>query len=149
MNSDKFNDLEQLETRICKLQTTNIALQDKLKEHQKDFDNTLDDYALKIIDVLDMIETIKSNVNLDDDKNLNLEFIIKKIERRLVNVLQYYDVEEITFADNQIQVGATRVLETQKQPLGNNPAGTIIKVCRKGYRCGDKILRPADVITAA
>ena len=47
----------------------------------------------------------------------------------------------------ELKPGKTRVLET-REASGEIPAGTIIEICRKGYQRGNKIIRPADVITA-
>jgi molecular chaperone GrpE (heat shock protein) len=56
-------------------------------------------------------------------------------------------VQELIFTNGRIEAGKTRVLEARKVS-GEIPTGTIINVCRKGYQRGDKIIRPADVITA-
>ncbi len=134
----------QIENRISELQRSHIELQEKLKNDQNNFENTLQDSALRIIDLLDMITAVESNMGVNDETNAWL--VIKKIEKRLIALLQYWRVEEITFKDGQIEVGKTRVLET-RPVLGDLPANSIIEVCRKGYQRDGKIIRPADVIT--
>lgn len=142
------NFIEQIEQRICELQKTHLSLQEQFQRSQHDFERNLDHSALQIIDVLDMIETTKLNLNIEGEANSNARLIVKKIEQRLNNILRYWQVQEIVFKDGQIEAGKTRVLETQKVSDAI-PAGTIVKICRKGYLRGAKTIRPADVITAS
>lgn len=147
MKINELQSIEQVEMRICELQKAHISLQEQFKAYQNNNERNLNDSALKIIDILDMIETTKSNTDLlDGEASSNVRLIIKKIEKRLTDILRYWQVQEIIFKDGQIEVGKTRVLETRKVP-GKTPTSVIIEVCRKGYQRGDKIIRPADVIT--
>lgn len=139
--------IEQIEVRICELQKAHIALQEQLKKNQTNFERTIEDSALRVIDILDMIETAKLNMILDGEINSNAQIIINKIEKRLLGVLQCWQVQEITLKNGQIEAGKIRVLETQKASV-ETPKGSIVVVCRKGYQRVDKIIRPADVITA-
>jgi molecular chaperone GrpE (heat shock protein) len=147
MQINKPNLIEQIETRICELQKSYVSLQEQLKNSQNNFEHSLDDSALRIIDILDMINMAKLNMDLDCEANSNAQLIIKKIEKRITDVLRRLQVQEIIFTDGRIAAGKARVLETRKVS-GETPTGTIIEVCRKGYQRGDKIIRPADVITA-
>ena len=147
MQISELNSIEQIETRICELQKFCVSLQEQLKNSQNNFERNLDDSALRIIDILDMIDTVKLNMDLDNEANSNAYLIINKIAKRITDVLIRLQVQEIAFTDNRIEAGKARVLETRKV-LKETPAGTIIEVCRKGYQRGNKIIRPADVITA-
>jgi molecular chaperone GrpE (heat shock protein) len=141
------NLIEKIEARICEIQKSHGSLQEQLKNSQNNNERNLDDFSLRIIDVLDLIGTAKSNLGLDDEVNSNGLLIIKKIEKRLADILKRWQVQEILFKNNLIEAGKARVLETRKV-LEDVPTGTIIEVCRKGYQRGDKTIRPADVITA-
>jgi molecular chaperone GrpE (heat shock protein) len=147
MKINELNSIEQIKMRICELQKAHVSLQEQFKAYQNNVDSNLNDSALKIIDILDMIETTKSNVDLDNEANSNTQLIIKKIEKRLIAILKYWQVQEIVFKDGQIEVGKAKVLETRKVP-GEIPVNTIVEVCRKGYQRGNKTIRPADVVTA-
>ena len=136
----------QIEARISELQTSNIKLQEQLKEDQNNFEYVLNDAALRIIDILDMITIVEPNIGLDNGTNSQL--VIRKIEKRLVDVLRRWQVQEIVFKDDQIETDKIRVLATR--PVSADlPAGTIIEVCRKGYQRNGKTIRPADVISTA
>ena len=148
MQLNKFNVIEQIKTRICELQNAYVSLQEQSKKSQNNFDRNLEDSALRIIDILDMIEMAKLNMDLEGTINSNAQRIINKIEKRLFGILQSWQVQEIVFEEGKIEVGKSRVVETQKVS-GEIPTGTIIEICRKGYQRRDKIIRPTDVITAA
>ncbi len=140
---DKTDLFEQIKIRISKLQQAQVQLQEQYKNTENESERSINDAALMIIDILDMITVSISNMN--DESNALI--IIKKIEKRLVNLLRRWQVEEIKFMNNQIELGKVRVLETRKTQE-KVLAGTIIEICRKGYQQNKKIIRPADVITS-
>lgn len=131
--------IDQVTTRICELQTAHVSLQEQFKVAQNNADRDLNDAALRIIDILDLIETVGPNTDAS--------LVIKKIEKRLADILKRWKIQEIIFKDGQIEVGKARVLEARKV-TGEMPAGTIIEICRKGYQCANKTIRPAYVITS-
>ena len=139
--------IEQIEERISALQKAHVALQEQLKHLQQHVERSTDDSALRVIDILDMIGLAKLNMNLNNEANANSQLIIKKVERRLTDLLKHWQIQEVLFPDNRIETGKARVLETRKVSEAI-PAGTIIEVCRKGYQRNNKVIRPADVITA-
>jgi len=139
------NLLKQVATRITDLQKMHVALQDAVKTTQQQLDRTIEDASLKIIDILDLLEHQKTDP-LADTVPQHTALIIKKINKRLTELLARWHVEEIKLNEGLVKPGKTRVLETQPQ-TDHAPAGTIIKTCRKGYQRADKILRPVDVIS--
>jgi molecular chaperone GrpE (heat shock protein) len=134
-----------IKARIVDLQRSHVVVQEQLKKTQNSFERNTADVALKTIDILDLLESTKSNTDLDASSDTQL--IIKKITKKLALLLEYLQVQEILFLDGKIEVGTARVLET-RQIVGDVHAGTILEVCRKGYRLGNRIIRAADVITA-
>lgn len=146
----KINELqliEQVEIRIGELQKAHVSLQEQFKICQNNAERNINDSALKIINILDMIEMTEANLSLDGEANQNMWLIIKKIEKRLADILRHWEVQKIIFKDGQIEVGKARVLET-REASKETPAGVIIEVCRNGYQRLSKTIRPADVITA-
>lgn len=97
-----------------------------------------------INNIIDMTSTVRSNINLDEQNNLHL--VINKIEKRLFELLDAWQVQEI-IPTAQLEPNKIRVIETR--PANDiRPPGTIIEVCRKGYQRGEQIIRPVDVITS-
>ena len=142
MQTNTPDTIEQVEARITALQQSHIALQEQLKQAQNSLDRHIDDSTLRVVDILDMIDTIKANVTLSESP-----IIIKKIEKRLTDILRRWQVQEIDTTHGRVEAGKTRVIET-RQASNETPAGMIIEVCRKGYQRNNKIIRPSDVITA-
>ena len=97
MQINKPTPIEQIEARICELQKSHVSLQEQLKNSQNNFERNLDDSALRIIDILDMIDMAKLNMDLDGETNLNAQLIIKKIEKRIADLLRRWQVQEIIF----------------------------------------------------
>jgi len=137
--------IQHIATRITDVQKAQIALQDTVKTTQQQLDRTIEDASLKIIDVLDLLEHQKTDP-LANTVPQHTSLIVKKINKRLTELLARWQVEEIKLDEGLVKPGKTRVLETQPQ-TDSTPSGTIIKICRKGYQRADKILRPVDVIS--
>lgn len=148
MPIDESNPIQHIEKRVRELQSAYVLMQEKLKKSQHDFERTQDERALKIIDVLDMIERAQSNSESMGEIDESAAVILNKIKKRLVTILQDAHIQEIHFPNGTIIAGKVRVLET-RQASAENPSGAIVEICRKGYQRGDKIIRPADVITAS
>ena len=140
--------IEKIETRLIEIQKSQVSLQEKLKRGENQFERMMDDAILRIIDILDMIEWSRKNRDLSGDADPNVPLIIKKIEKRLFEMICCWQVQEIRLEDGKIEPGKVRVLETRKSSSKEISTGSIIEVCRKGYQRGNKIIRPADVITA-
>ena len=103
------------------------------------------DAALRVIDILDMIDTIESNPCVSDASGSIDRLIIKKIVKRLADLLKRWQVTEIDLNEARLEEGKIRVLEVQAT-TAEAPAGAILKICRKGYQRANKIIRAADVI---
>ncbi len=138
--------IDAISGRITELQTAHVALQEHIKQFDLQRERRLNDDALKIIDILDMIDMVRSHTTTDNSPHSNNPLIIKKIDKHLRNILHAWKVEEIKVTDNQIIAGKTRVIEA-RQSSTTISDGVMIEVCRKGYQRGDKIIRPTDVIT--
>ncbi|OHE75716.1 MAG: nucleotide exchange factor GrpE [Verrucomicrobia bacterium RIFCSPHIGHO2_12_FULL_41_10] len=146
MQTNAPDSIQEIETRIAELQKTHIMLKEQLNTIQSTAERSLDDGVLRIIDILDMISSVKTNININDEANSTISIIVKKIEKRLLDVLRHWKVEEIVL-EGRVQPGKTRVLETR--PVSKDIApGTVLQICRKGYQRANKTIRPTDVISA-
>ncbi len=145
MPSDDINRIDKIFERICELQKDNITVREEYAAAKIQFEKEVDKNILAIIDVLDVIEMTQNNKILGLDANATL--VLTKINKRLLAILAKNNVDEIEFTDNKIVSGKARVLKTTL--ADDVAAGTILQICRKGYQRGKKIIRPADVITAA
>jgi molecular chaperone GrpE len=147
MSPNELNTIKEIENRISKLQKDYVLLQDKYNNSQKNFERKLDDLILKIIEIEDLMELSHTNLISDAEIPSNFLLIMNKIKKKIAGVLTWLQVQPIELTDRRIIPGKVRVVETQKV-AGDIPPGTIVNICRKGYHRGNKIIRPADVITA-
>lgn len=139
--------IDKIAARVGEIQKSYVCSQEQLKHSAGAFDRSIDEVVLRIIDILDMIDTAKLTTNASSEDNSTAQLVIKKIEKRLTEIIRRWQVQEITFNTGKVEPGKVRVLETRKTS-SEIPAATIIEICRKGYQRGDKVIRPADVITA-
>ena len=137
--------VEYIENFICELQKSKVVLQEQIKTEQRNFDYSLNDVAFKVIELLDLIGLCRTNENLDISSNAQI--VIKKIEKRLVDILLHLQVEEIELQPDLLEADKIRVIATQER-LDGTTAGSIIEICRKGYQRSGRVIRPVDVITA-
>ena len=94
MPSEGVDLVSQIETRICKLQEDHISLQEKFKEDQNSVGRNLDDSALRMIEILELIDMSKSNMDLGSEGPL----IINKIVKRISDIFNYiFDKYIVTF----------------------------------------------------
>ena len=70
-----------------------------------------------------------------------------RIQSKIRRILEARGVEQIALPDGKAVVGLCKVVETQA--VEGREEGEIISVVRHGYRHGDRVLRPAEVITVA
>jgi len=82
MDADIATTFEEVESRICKLQKTNVSQKEKLRNYEYEHKQTQKSYILRIIDIIDMLESIRKNINLDIEENSNAALIIKKISKK-------------------------------------------------------------------
>lgn len=141
-----MNNFEHIEKRIIELQQAHVCLQEELKRTQNKTERDMDEIALRLIDILDLIHLTKKSSG-DVNAAPAAPVITQKIEKRLLELFKRWQVQEIVFKEDQVETGKARVLETR--PVSSDIApGTIIEICRAGYQRGSKTIRPADVITA-
>jgi molecular chaperone GrpE len=101
--------------------------------------------------VLDAFENIFSH--LEDqaetfDKSVRRAFkSFTRIQNKIIRILEERGVEQIAFPDGKAVVGLCKVVETQA--VEGRDEGEIISIVRHGYRHGERVLRPAEVITVA
>ena len=137
-----------IEARIVELQQSHIALQEQLKQSQNSLESHINDAALRVIDILDLIDMTQSKPTSNQEASPSTTSpVIKKIEKRLIDILLRWQVKEIDVTEGRVETGNIRVLET-RQVFDEKTEGSIVEVCRKGYQRENKTIRPTDVITA-
>ena len=104
---------------------------------------------LELMLVLDAFENIFKNL---EEKETTFEKSMRRglksfkgIQRKIIRILEERGVEKIEFPDGKAVIGLCQVVETRA--IDGPEEGEIIAIVRNGYRRGDRVLRPAEVIT--
>ncbi len=134
--------IDNISGHIYSTQKLNVELQEELQNVNRESANTLDRAALRVINTLDFIYSIKKTLEIE-----SLQIIIDKILKKLRLFLEEIGVSEIVLEDNCIvDSKLTRVVDTKNGAYNQKP-GSIIEICRRGYIRSGKVIRPVDVVT--
>jgi len=142
---------ERLKDKLIDLQQQRLALARQIAVQDKQFHEQQDRLFLDLVGLLDSFENI-FNAMQDHEETLDKSAkramkSFRGIYRKLLRTLEESGVERIEFADGKAEIGLCKIIDTQALPDAEE--GTILSVIRHGYRRGDQILRPAEVITVA
>lgn len=132
------------------LQKENVLLQQSLREQQTQTAAHTEDLFLELLEVADALESLLEY--LEKNPEPNLEFIqrlpksVGAVRRKFLSVLGKRQVSPIELQDNQLDFNLCRVVDREVRT--DLPDQTITKTVRQGFRLGEKILRPAEIITS-
>ena len=142
---------QRLQEKLVDFQRDIINLSQALQAKKQAFQDGEDHLLLELMLVLDAFENIFNH--LEDqaetfDKSMRRGLTsFSRIQSKVRRILEESGVEQIAFPDGKAVIGLCKVVETQA--LEDYEEGKIISVVRQGYRHGDRVLRPAEVITVA
>ncbi len=132
------------------LQKQNVLLQQSLRELQTQTAANTEDLFLELLEVADALENLLEY--LEKNPEPNPEFLqrlpksVGAVRRKFLSVLGKRQVFPIELQDNQLDFNLCRVVDREVRT--DLPDQTIAKIVRQGFRLGDKILRPTEVITS-
>jgi molecular chaperone GrpE len=151
--SDKAEDVEQIELEA--LRAENEELIDDLQRLKAEFDNyrkraARDQESLvaraherlvkELLPVLDDLERALGAA--EQHEEAKLEEGVRLVQRSLADALAREGLQEVE-ADGKFDPHVHEGLLTQPSEA---PEGSVIEVLQKGYRLGDRVLRPARVV---
>jgi molecular chaperone GrpE len=142
---------QRLREKLVDFQRDIMSLSQALQAKEQAFQAGEDHLLLELMLVLDAFENIFNS--LEDkaetfDKSMRRALnSFTRIQSKIRRILEARGVEQIALPDGQAVVGLCKVVETQA--VEGREEGEIISVVRHGYRHGDRVLRPAEVITVA
>ena len=137
-----------IESRITELSKANLTLRNNNEDIQKKQDKQIDEIFNEFLNVLDTFtraEKIIHERELDKDENAKLAINrLLNAKKKLLNVFEKYDVEQIEFADGKSIDELCAVTDTE--PDATRQTGDIISIERDGFTRQGHLLRPAEVI---
>lgn len=141
-----------LHHKLVSFQQRIISLTDELRDEKKRCQDAEEQLLLELLTVLDAFENVFSHLegkeSIDDPAARRGMKSFRAIHRKLMRLLDAKDVVQLTFSEELpppmewCQVSGTEV-------AGDKEEGVVLSVIKEGYRRGDRILRAAEVITAA
>jgi len=100
-------------------------------------------FAREILEVVDNFERAFESLSEDMTSMLKgFELIYKELKK----ILEKYGIREIEVLGKEFDPYLAEAVD--REPRGDVPPNTVIKVVRKGYTIHDRILRPAKVIVS-
>jgi molecular chaperone GrpE len=132
-----------VEERLAEAEATAEGRLDDLKRLAAEFDNYRKRLVKELLPVLDDLE--RALVAADEHEEAKLEEGVRLVHRSLADALRKEGLEEIG-AEGAFDPHVHEALLSQPSEEAD---GTVIEVLQKGYRLGDRVLRPARVVVAA
>jgi molecular chaperone GrpE len=146
--SQQMRDL--LMQQIGEIKKENVLLQQSLREQQTQNTAQNEDLFLELLEVVDAIEALQKY--LENNPQPSVGFIerlprsVSAVHRKFLSVLGKRQVLPIELVDKEPDFNLCRVVDREERT--DVPDQTITKIVRRGFRWGEKILRPTEVITA-
>lgn len=140
---------ERIRAKLIELQKAAISLTAERQACERKARENENNLFLELVGVLDAFENLFNNLDRDAlDKSAKRAFkSVGAIQRKLTRLLEARGLEKIEFPDARAEPGLCKVVETRATEEAED--GTILAVVRNGYRRGEQVLRPAEVITAS
>jgi molecular chaperone GrpE (heat shock protein) len=142
---------QRLRAKLIGFQKDLISLSRELETEKELARRREDALYLELAAVLDAFEnvfnTLREKEETLDKSTRRVLKSFQAINRKLIRILEESGVEKLAFPDGKAQIGLCKVVDTEV--VEGSEDGTIVSVIRSGYRRGEHILRPAEVITVA
>jgi len=142
---------ERLRAKLINFQQNIVSLSRELDAQNELSWQQEDGLFLELASVLDSFENVFNNLQ---DKEESFDKSAKRamksfrsIHRKLLRIMDERGVERLAFPDGKAEIGLCKVVATESRVGAEE--GAIISVVRNGYRRGDRVLRPAEVISVA
>jgi len=142
---------QRLQEKLVDFQRDIISLSQAIQAKEQAFQDLEGDLLLELLLVLDAFENIFNSLEgkaetFDKAARRALKSFTR-IQNKVVRILEERGVEQIVFPDGKAVAGLCKVVETQRAE--ERQESEILSIVRHGYRHGDRVLRPAEVITVA
>jgi molecular chaperone GrpE len=158
-------ELDQLKERAASAALTAVALEENMKSVKEqfvrlsaDFDNfrkrsATERDALKssikgdtvaaMLPLIDNFELAKSNLKLETEGEKKIDAAYQGLYKQMVELFRGMGLEAVSGAGEPFDPEVHEAI--MREPNGDVPDGTVLEEFRKGFRLGDRLLRPAMV----
>lgn len=122
-------------------------LRRQVAEKERERQDQLRDFLLGQIELLDAMEQKDANLREryeEAPEALKVVVSYGSIQKRLLRQLERYGVSRVTFPEDRLIVGLSKVVETE--PDSTRANDSIINIVSHGYMRGNTVLREAELI---
>lgn len=127
-----------------------VTLQQALREQKTTMESSQEALFLEMLEVVDALDAILEHVSATEVPNpavlKRLPRSLGAIRRKLLGVMEKRDVTQVELEEGQPDFAICRVVDKEVRP--DLAEQTITRVVRSGYRIGEKVLRPSEVIVS-
>lgn len=145
----KQEERDQLQQELKTLYKERVLLQQSLREQQTQAAAATEDLFLELLEVGDALEALLdylANPNPSPEFLQRLPRSMGAVHRKFLSVLAKRQVCPIELEGTQPDFDLCRVVD--REIRADLPDKTITKILHQGFRLGEKILRPTEVITS-
>ena len=145
-----FEERDRIQTELKTLYKERVLLQQSVREQQTQAASATEELCLELLEVGDALEALLDY--LTNNPNPSPEFIQRlpqsmgAVKRKFLSVLAKRQVVPIELEGTEPDFNLCRVVD--REVRSDLPDRTITKVLRRGFRLGNKVLRPTEVITS-
>lgn len=145
LNDEQRNQLLQELGSLFKQQVT---LKQSLKKQENKANSEKEELLLELLEIFDALEFIlhymMENSELSPQFVKRLPKTITSVQKKLLNILQQRQVDIINCQETRPDFSLCQVVDYEIR--NDLEEQTITKVVRQGFKIGDNILRPVEVI---
>ena len=141
---------DRIKEELKTLYKERVLLQQSVREQQTQAASATEDLCLELLEVGDALEALLDY--LTNNPNPSPEFLHRlprsmgAVHRKFLSVLAKRQVLPIELVGTQPDFDLCRVVD--REVRADLPDQTITKILGRGFRLGEKILRPTEVITS-
>ena len=139
--------IDKLGSYVAEQLTLVHELRRQVAEKERERQDQLRDFLLGQIELLDAMEQKEANLReryQEAPEALKVVVSYGSIQKRLLRQLERYGVSRVTFPEDRLIVGLSKVVETEPDSARANDS--IISIVSHGYMRGNTVLREAELI---
>lgn len=127
-----------------------VSLQQALREQKEISESANEELFLELLEVIDaldfLLNYLGTSAEMIPPSWKSLPKSVNSVQKKLLSILERRQVIPIDFQESKPDFSLCRVVE--REIRDDLEEQTIIKIIRRGFRLGHKLLRPVEAIIA-
>ncbi|HEY9693815.1 MAG TPA: nucleotide exchange factor GrpE [Oculatellaceae cyanobacterium] len=135
---------------IGKMLKQKVVLQQTLREQKEQASSFSEDIFLELLEVVDalqfLLDYLVENPNPSPELIGNMPNSLAAVQKKFLSVLAKRQLHQLEITGTKPDFSICKVIDCEVR--NDLEESTITKVVRRGFRFGDKVIRPIEVITS-